>query len=234
MKPPVLMYYAIGPFYQNFNDYLKSESTKELLGQNVPEGVRDTFCTEQTRKDSNGDNIVPCGMKATSMFNDTFNMKLEDKALAIDSSNIAWAEDVERYRNPEDYKERKKTSWLYERYPNIVGKDEGVNNEHFATWMRPSALQRVWNPYGIIWRPLKKREMIELTIENNYPMHKFHGWKQVVLTTTNLMGGRHNGFGLFMVISGVGCFILCLVVVVLEQCNMKPKSGDYERINSQA
>merc|ERR1719446_1354928 len=111
MKPPILLYYAIGPYYQNYNDYLKSEVPKELHGKIVPESLRDTLCVEPTRTTPDGQSIVPCGMKATSVFNDSFTIE----GFEIDKSGLAWKEDLERFANPPDYRKREKTSWLYER-----------------------------------------------------------------------------------------------------------------------
>jgi len=213
MKPPILLYYAIGPYYQNYNGYLKSEVPKELHGLDVPESLRETFCVKPTRIDSEGDSIAPCGMKATSVFNDSFTVEGYD----LDKSNLAWKEDLDRYKNPSDYLKRDKTSWLYERYPDVVAKDEGVNNEQFAVWMRPSALQRVWNPYGYIRdKTLRKGDTLSVNIESNYPMLQMGGWKQLVLTEVGTLGGRHHGFGIFMIFSGVVCFLLCLVVVIIQ------------------
>jgi hypothetical protein len=216
MQPPILLYYAIGPFYQNFNDYLKSEVPKELHGDANVEGLRDTLCIKPTRIDADGNDIRPCGMKATSMFNDSFAVE----GFTIDKSNLAWPEDLERYRNPSDYPDREKTSWLYERYPDVIDKDEGVNNEQFLVWMRPSALQRVWNPYGYIRdQSLKKGDTLTITIESNYPMDQMGGWKQLVLTTTGPLGGRHHGFGYCLFGGSVLCFSLCAVALFIGWCN---------------
>jgi len=214
MPAPVLLYYAIGPYYQNFNDYLKSEVSKELHGENVPEALRIAQCVKPTRIDDRGRQIVPCGMKATSMFNDTFLIKDHD----IDKSNLAWPEDVARFRNPSDYRKREKTSWLYDRYEDIENiKEEGVKNEQFLVWMRPSALARVWNPYGYLReKTLKKGQTLSIEIESNYPMKQMGGWKQLVLTTVGTMGGRHHGFGYCLLISGVLCFVLWIAVRVIQ------------------
>lgn len=214
MKPPILLYYAIGPFYQNFNDYLKSEVTKELHGDNVPSSLRETMCLKPTRIDEEGNDIVPCGMKATSMFNDSYAIKDYE----IDSSQMAWAEDMERYGNPQDYPDREKTSWLYQRYPDVVKKKEGVNNEQFLVWMRPSALWRVWNPYGYIHgKTIKKGDVLDITIDSNFPMSPMNGWKQLVLTTIGPLGGRHHGFGYCILASGVICFVCRLLVFFIER-----------------
>lgn len=216
MKPPILLYYAVGPFYQNYNDYLKSEVTKELMGKpkDEVEALRETLCIEQTRIDASGESIVPCGMKATSVFNDTFTVE----GFEIDKRGIAWASDVHRYQNPADYHTRQGVSWLFERYPDLVTEDEGVRNEQFAVWMRPSALWRVWNPYGFLQKELKKGQNLTVTIDSNYPVHPLDGYKQLVLTTTGLIGGRDHAFGYLLLLSALLCWIAALSACLLEQC----------------
>lgn len=39
--------------------------------------------------------IVPCGLIAWSLFNDTYKFSLKDKALEIDKKDIAWKSDKE-------------------------------------------------------------------------------------------------------------------------------------------
>jgi len=206
MKPPILVYYTVGPFYQNFNDYLKSEVSKELMGQIVDESVRKSLCIEQTRLDKANKEIVPCGMKATSMFNDTFKIEGFD----MDSKGIAWESDVARYDNPPDYKSRTGASWLWDRYPDIVSKEEGVKNEHFATWMRPCALWRIRNPYFWIDRGLAKGEELRIDIQSTFPLVE-GGYKELVLTELNWLGGRHNGFAYLLMVSSLLCFVMALL-----------------------
>merc|ERR1719253_114381 len=140
MEPPILLYYTLGPFYQSYSDYLKSEVKNELYGNEAADGEREKKCSnELTRIGPNGEDIVPCGLKAYSFFNDTFQVtklaqgntsQFAGLPLAIDTAGVAWDSDVERYNNPEDYMPRPDTQELYERYPfhpNL--REQGVKNE---------------------------------------------------------------------------------------------------------
>jgi len=218
MTQPILMYYAIGPFYQNYNDYLKSEVFKELTGTYVDEKMRQTKCKQEvTRVNASGYHIFPCGMKATSVFNDTFKVI----GRSFDTKNIAWQVDLDRYANPEDYGEDEtslgKTSWLYDRYPGVISEDEGVNNEHFATWMRPSAQSRVWNPYGYLYEDLEAGEILEIQIDNNYPMNSIKGgWKQLIITEVGWLGARHHGFA-YLLLFGAAFGIFSFLVACYKK-----------------
>jgi phospholipid-transporting ATPase len=214
MRQPILVYYSLGPYYQNYNDYLKSEVVPELMGRDVDPAVRHAKCLEPVRRTGDKD-IVPCGMIATSFFNDTFKLEAQHGPIDIDSSNVAWASDVERYTNPPDYRQhRDDTSWLDERYPDVIG-SEGVDNPIFVAWMRPSALNRVWNPYGYISEDLEAGTNVTLTIGLNYPMDSVpHAWKHVVLTTFNSFGGRQHLFGWILIGGGAICCLLALLVKI--------------------
>merc|ERR1712070_240768 len=125
--------------------------------------------SERTRKVSGegSDDIVPCGLKATTVFNDSFTLAdATGQVLTIDKTNIAWPSDVGRYKNPVDYGSRTHTSWLYERYPSdVITQSDGVDSELFAEWMRPAALNRVWNAYGRIPQSVP-RQRLQLSIHN--------------------------------------------------------------------
>jgi len=208
MRKPML-YYAVGPFYQNYNAYMKSELIPELMGHEVSESQREKSCVAPTRLDSAGEQIVPCGMKATSVFNDTFHV-VGHRLLR---DHVAWRSDVQRYNNPElDYPGRPNTSWLYERYPEVIPEEQGVKTQSFADWMRPSAVPRVWNRYGYFNQTLEPGAQLEFQIYSHFPINTIPGgYKVLVLTEYSAFGARHNGFGYILIGAGGMCFVLALV-----------------------
>mmetsp|Transcript_100683 Transcript_100683/g.280417 ORF Transcript_100683/g.280417 Transcript_100683/m.280417 type:complete len:1445 (-) Transcript_100683:44-4378(-) len=213
MTPPILLYYAVGPFFQNYNDYLKSEVIQELMGKDVDESVRESKCIKQTRVDSNGNQIVPCGMKATSVFNDTF----EVEEYNFNKKGIAWPEDIERYNDPPSVNKTGVSS-LRDRYPQLVEEDKNsMKNEQFLVWMRPSALWRVWNPYARLENTtIMAGTTLTFNITSNYPVVD-NGYKQLVLTSVGPLGGRHNLFGILLMCSGVLCWFLALCVCICRK-----------------
>merc|ERR1719464_2193341 len=61
MEPPLLVYYELSPFYQNYNNYMRSVVQAELRGQEVPEQKREKLCKPDfTREMPGGSGIVPC------------------------------------------------------------------------------------------------------------------------------------------------------------------------------
>lgn len=42
---------------------------------------------------SSGDEIVPCGLIAWSLFNDTYKFSINSRSLEVNKKNIAWASD---------------------------------------------------------------------------------------------------------------------------------------------
>lgn len=201
MRAPVMVQYTLGPYFQNHDAYLKSEVPAELEGESASEGTRFSKC-EATTRSWNGKEWVPCGMKSVSLFNDSFSIA----GKSIDETSIAWDSDIERYNNPLDYGQSGK-SWLYERFPSVVRESEGVKNEHFVAWMRPSAFPRVWNSYGWLREDLHAGETLKITIHNRYPVEWPNGYKELVLTERNALGGRHHGLSLVF-------FILALIMLI--------------------
>eukprot|EP00408_Alexandrium_pacificum_P013219 CAMPEP_0171212874 /NCGR_PEP_ID=MMETSP0790-20130122/30357_1 /TAXON_ID=2925 /ORGANISM="Alexandrium catenella, Strain OF101" /LENGTH=601 /DNA_ID=CAMNT_0011678571 /DNA_START=180 /DNA_END=1985 /DNA_ORIENTATION=+ len=221
MRPPILAYYVIDPFYQNYNDYLKSEITAELQGREVSQALRENKCWSRPTRELNGRQLVPCGMKANSLFTDTFAIG----GVTFDKNDTAWASDVRRYNNPPDYPTRANTSWLYQRYPTVVSEERGVKTEAFAAWMRPSAISRVWNPYGYIHTPLRKGKVLNVTINSIFDAWSLNASKLLVLTEAHTMGGHHDAFGTFLIASGLLCFVVAGITAVVRLCDGEHVSG---------
>jgi len=122
MKPPLLVFYGVGPFYQNIVTYLKSEVSKELMGKDVDDATREEKCLNKNFRERDGNNIVPCGAKAGSLFNDTLELQHNGNRIDINKERVAWKSDIMRYKNPKDYPNRPKTTWLYQLFPDVVKK----------------------------------------------------------------------------------------------------------------
>lgn len=74
---------------QNFSRYVKSRSDQQLLhglGSN-----KTSLCKPE--QSNNGLPIVPCGLVAWSLFNDTYNFIRGKSELNVNRKNIAWKSD---------------------------------------------------------------------------------------------------------------------------------------------
>jgi len=216
MTSPILVYYGLGQFYQNFVSYLKSEVPAELEGKNVSQSARAFKCQGNRFQMRDGKIVVPCGSKATSLFNDT----LEITGVDINKKDLAWPSDVARYSNPPDYGKRSDTLYLHDLYPDVVSENDGVKSEAFAQWMRPAAMGRVWNKYGWLHEDLHAGQKLELKIRDEFVTSEGTS-KMFVLTEKNLFGGRHDGLGLCFMVCGVNCLGMMIVALLMNRYGSK-------------
>jgi len=210
-----LVYYAIGPYYQNYFSYMKSEVISELEGEEVSSSKRDQKCVEATRVSADGTDIVPCGSKTLSYFNDSF----EIVGHTLSTDGVAWKSDVERYNNPPDFPSRPNTTWLFQMFPGTIDPEQNVKDPRFAQWMRPSGVPRVWNRYGYSNTDFQAGDQIEVIIKSRYPMDSIPGgFKTLVLTEDGVFGNRHNGFSYVMMTLSAFCFFLSILAWFVHNC----------------
>jgi len=144
------------------------------------------------------------------MFNDTF----EVLSHPFDTSGAAWKSDMDYFANPPDYRTRQNVSWLYRRFPTIQELEaQGVKNEAFAAWARPSAMPTVQKPYGYLRTSLKAGDVVTVRISANFPVESLKARKELVFTTLTSMGGRDDGLGIFLLVAAVICILSGLLVV---------------------
>jgi len=199
MKQPILVEYVLDPFYQNFNSYVLSVVNGELSGQT---GQSRKVCKQFPGTEAkDGKKIVPCGLRATSFFNDDFTID----GHSISTQGVAWQSDIDSFANPEDYNMRPHTSWLWMRYPSI-DKDIGVKDARFVEWMRPAALPRVIKRYGVLEKDLEKGSIVDVQITSNFPTRGTFT-KGLLLTTKTAMGDDVS-FGHMLFIAGCICLLV--------------------------
>ncbi|PIN08373.1 hypothetical protein CDL12_19059 [Handroanthus impetiginosus] len=92
MKKPIYVYYQLDNFYQNHRRYVRSRSDQQLRN-NGSAGDTDGCSPEETT--SNGMPIVPCGLIAWSLFNDTYDFTRNSQQLQINKTGISWKSDRE-------------------------------------------------------------------------------------------------------------------------------------------
>eukprot|EP00930_Biecheleria_cincta_P043977 TRINITY_DN3016_c0_g1_i3.p1 TRINITY_DN3016_c0_g1~~TRINITY_DN3016_c0_g1_i3.p1 ORF type:complete len:1427 (-),score=285.07 TRINITY_DN3016_c0_g1_i3:135-4358(-) len=204
MQGPIYVMYSVDPFYMSSNQFMKSTSISELTGTLGTEEQAEADCISKLKED--GERLWPCGLKAASLFNDTYVlMRKESKQVNIKESGIAWDSDLKFLKNPREYPTASGIKWLYERFPDITGLEkDGVRNEHFAVWNRPAALPNTLKLWGIIEEDLAAGEELNLVVDSNFPVAQFdEGKKSLVLVKKGPLGGRSDGLGLALVVIGV-------------------------------
>jgi hypothetical protein len=107
---PVNVYYQLTNFYQNHRRYVKSFDSTQLLGGYVSASALSTACDPNASYVSSENGLIyaPCGLIATSFFNDAFVFTSYNNIASgsgtpvyVNETGIAWTSDLENlYRNP--------------------------------------------------------------------------------------------------------------------------------------
>lgn len=108
LEPPVMVYYAITNFHQNYRSYKKSYDPYQLYGDTGPrDPVAIRYCEPLNQL---GDVALnPAGLIANTFFNDVFRLVRGDAAdgepLRLIEEGIAWQSDVEfMYNQPNGFR----------------------------------------------------------------------------------------------------------------------------------
>lgn len=89
MKAPIYIYYQLDNFYQNHRRYVKSRSDEQLRSNKSASEVS----TCKPEDITNGNPVVPCGLIAWSLFNDTYSFNIGNENLTVNKKDIAWKSD---------------------------------------------------------------------------------------------------------------------------------------------
>lgn len=111
MDPPVLIYYELTNFYQNYRSYVQSRDDYQLTGQVGDQSELSQKACEPINKLGNI-TINPCGLIANTFFNDKFTLvagAVDDQGveLFMNNTGIAWQSDLKyRFKMPDGYEKK--------------------------------------------------------------------------------------------------------------------------------
>lgn len=222
MKSPIQIYYQIGDFYQNHRRYVKSRSDKQLRYKNAVHLTKDCDPEGNT---VDGAPIIPCGLIAWSLFNDTYTISVNKKAIEVNKKDIAWKSDKTDKFGSDIYPSNFQKGSL------IGGAklNESIplsKQEDLIVWMRTAALPTFRKLYGRIETDIMANDQLTVVIQNNYNTYSFGGSKALVLSTTSWIGGKNNFIGVAYLTIGGLCIFLAVGFVVLLYM-VKPRTlGD--------
>ncbi|CAL5086845.1 unnamed protein product [Urochloa decumbens] len=210
MKQPIYIYYQLDKFYQNHRRYVKSRNDKQLRS---PEEVNNTqYCKPEATH--HGNPVVPCGLVAWSLFNDTYSFTRGNEALMVHKRGISWRSEREDIFGNRVFPRNFQNGAL------IGGGtlDPRIplsRQEDLIVWMRTAALPTFRKLYGRIEVDLHADEMITVTLQNNYNTYSFGGKKALVLSTAGVLGGKNGFLGRGYVVVGLSCLALAALLTLL-------------------
>lgn len=210
VDPPIFIYYEISNMFQNHRKYSKSRDIYQLMGNDRSvDQVKSSCFPVSTMKDTGfyydllidpEDVANPCGLVATSYFNDTFVLlppqNSHKESIDIRFDHLAWDVDrEEKYKNLHNWR---KSQWT------------DVEDEHFMVWMSIAGLPTFRKLWGRIEERLDAG-VYRIAILNNYDVKPFNGEKRMVMTTTSRFGGKFY----FLSYSYFACAIISLIGSIL-------------------
>eukprot|EP00268_Persea_americana_P047208 TRINITY_DN4903_c0_g2_i3.p1 TRINITY_DN4903_c0_g2~~TRINITY_DN4903_c0_g2_i3.p1 ORF type:complete len:342 (-),score=50.68 TRINITY_DN4903_c0_g2_i3:721-1746(-) len=218
MKAPIYVYYQLDNYYQNHRRYVKCRSDRQLLYGLKYNGT--SSCKPEESND--GLPIVPCGLIAWSLFNDTFTFSRERVELKVNRKNIAWKSDREHKFGKDVYPFNFQNGTLIggaKLDPSVPLSDQ----EDLIVWMRTAALPSFRKLYGRIEEDLEADELISVYLVNNYNTYSFGGKKKLVLSTKGWLGGKNDFLGIAYIIVGSLSIVIAIFFALLHVKN--PRYG---------
>lgn len=210
MKQPIYIYYQLDKFYQNHRRYVKSRNDRQLSD---PKEVNNTqYCKPEATE--HGSPVVPCGLVAWSLFNDTYRFARGNEALIVNKRGISWRSEREVIFGNRVFPSN------FQNGPLIGGGtlDPTIplsEHEDLIVWMRTAALPTFRKLYGRIEVDLQADDLITVTLQNNYNTYSFGGKKALVLSTASVLGGKNSFLGRGYVVVGLACLLLALLLTLL-------------------
>ncbi|OVA09467.1 Protein of unknown function DUF284 [Macleaya cordata] len=211
MKAPIYIYYQLDNYYQNHRRYVKSRSDPQLLY-----GLKYKDISSCKPEESNNNQpIVPCGLIAWSLFNDTYTFVHRTMELKVNRKNIAWKSDRDHKFGKDVYPFNFQNGTLIgggKLNPTVPLSDQ----EDLIVWMRTAALPSFRKLYGRIEEDLEAEDLIVVHLVNNYNTYTFGGKKKLVLSTSSWLGGKNDFLGFAYIAVGSSCIFICVVFLLVH------------------
>ncbi|KAG8050306.1 hypothetical protein GUJ93_ZPchr0009g2329 [Zizania palustris] len=213
MQKPIYIYYQLDKFYQNHRRFVRSRNDLQLRN---PKKAKDTqYCGPEAAANGGGRRpVVPCGLRAWSLFNDTYSFARGNQTLRVSKRGISWRSEREHRFGRHVYPLNFQNGTLIgggQLDPSKPLSEQG----DLIVWMRTAALPTFRKLYGKIDVDLRAGELVAVTMHNNYNSYSFDGKKSLVLSTAGWLGGKNAFLGRAYLVVGMACSLLALLLTLL-------------------
>ncbi|KAA6389747.1 MAG: putative cell cycle control protein [Streblomastix strix] len=195
---PLYILYQLTNFYQNHRRFAISRNYDQLLGGEVAQADLQ-WCDPRIRKGLEVKSILPCGIAAEIIFNDSFTLHKQTEMKTNEGEEEQQEEEIV---DPTEIVLRK-TDIVYasdkEQYINQEGSTQNISSDAFIMWMQPAALPYFRKTYGVIDAGLPKGKY-QIRIVDQYNVTS--GTKSVVITSRAWFGMKATGLGVLYIICG--------------------------------
>ncbi|GAB5353378.1 hypothetical protein AAMO2058_000031600 [Amorphochlora amoebiformis] len=224
MDAPVYFYYKLVNFYQNHRSYATDFDINQLQGR----FEEISSCSVMETRERGPLSIYPCGLIANSFFNDVFSVTRRSAGTSTqtllsgndwDGSDISWRSDRDtKFKNATDFDPDEVTR---------IGSRGNIlpfpTEQDFQVWFRVAGLPRFNKLYRKIGETsLKKGDVLNVTILNNFEVDSFGGEKHIFLSTTSAFGGSNLFLASCYIIIGTLCSIFSLFMCLKRVLDPRP------------
>ena len=205
--------YELTKFYQNHRRFSLSRIDAQLRGEYVDYSGMSNAAPYRSVDDSpnESDWILPCGLFAISVFNDTFSLDpvLND---SFGETGIAFEREKTSLFQPLNERYTTGHKWL----ENNTIFSGGMQDEHFIVWMRTAFLPRIVKTYSICSYCDISPGQYTIDIDNRYPTDWFGGEKWIVISAVSPLGSKNLYLGTVYIVCGVTCLAYWIFLVILR------------------
>jgi len=225
-----MVYYKLTRFFQNHQAYRNSFSHGQMLGKHMDTSMmRDPLYLVAARCDIKRDprtdlleriqKSFPCGLISRSFFNDIIELSSssKEKGLEMNEKDIMWPSNKLRMKKVDYELDNGNVTdkYLFQRYPTIIKKSEGILNEHYSVWFRTEFFSNFIKKYGSleIDQDLDKGEILAFKVLSAFEVASYKGTKSIVIQSYSALGGDLSSMGHLFI--GLGVLTLVQAIVVL-------------------
>ncbi|KAH0785098.1 cell cycle control protein [Histomonas meleagridis] len=216
MKGDLHLQYKLTKFHQNHRRFSYSKVSSQLAGDYVSYQDMESCAPYRSINGSTNESdfILPCGMYALSVFNDTFvftndSTFFKEDIITLQAEKLLFKPLSEGYVTG--------LKWLEDNqlFPG------NQTDPHFIVWMRTSSFSNVVKDYGICKDCELKEGKYEIQIQSNYPTESFGGEKHIIITESSVLQQSVLFLPLVFMVSGAFLVFLAAFFLVLIMLNLR-------------